>query len=313
MAAPDQLSESMFRRGGDRFHTVYQLRGDMYKLVQFYSDIPRFGPGPREAQQHHDKKLDATYSRAKRELLELALCNPWDYFVTLTLDEKKQDRFDLDAWFKRFSQWVRDQRKKGLRCAYLLVPEQHKDGAWHAHGFLSGNFDVVAFKDLAAQGMPLPDKLRNSDYLNWPLYQNIFGNCSLGPVRDPVACGFYITKYITKDMSRCVEKVGKHLYYRSQGLLKAHKYGAFVNRDPYIDSFLRNKYDFCATGIIQPIEGWDSHLAGDIIEVLGGSCCGSDVKLFEGLDFGTASSAPSSAEMEADDYWDFTQLVIAGM
>ena len=294
----------MFRRGGDRLHTVYQLRGNMYKIVQLYRDDIRFGPGPREKQQHHDNKLDSSYSRAKREVLEYALCNPWDYFVTLTLDKDKRDRFDLDGWHKVFRQWVADQRKKGLICKYLLIPEQHKDGAWHAHGFMSGNMDVVRFSQLAAEGVSMPDHLRYSDYFNWPLYQEKFGFCSLGPIHDPVACSFYVTKYITKDMSRCVSQVGKHLYWASRPLQKANKFGSFVNRDPYIDSFLRNKYDFCATGLVQPRAGWDSFVAGDIIEALGGDCFCACSSLLEAFDF------QSSAEKSADDYAVFTQLAI---
>lgn len=309
MDQKEVLNNAMFRRGGDRYHTVYQLRGDMYKIVQLYQDMPRLGPGPKENQQHHDKKLDSSYSRAKRDVLEYALCNPWDWFVTLTLDKEKQDRFDLEGWHERFLQWVLDQRKKGLICKFLLIPEQHEDGAWHAHGFFSGNMEVVSFKDMAAAGLPVPDYLRSSDYFNWPLYQDKFGFCSLGPIRDPVACGFYVTKYITKDMSRCVSQVGKHLQWHSRGLIKAHKYGAFVNRDPYIDSLLCNKYDFCATGMIQPAAGWDQYVAGDIIEALGGGCFSSGTLLFESFDF-ESNAAPSPAEVAADDYFVFTQLAI---
>lgn len=243
--------------------------------------------------------MDSSYSRAKRTLLELALCNEWDYFVTFTLDQTKQDRFNLDDWYKRFYEVVKYQRKAhSLNCKYVFVPELHQDGAWHAHGLFKGNMELVPFRELAAQGLPVPDKLRNSDYLNWLLYQNTFGFCSFGRIRDPIASGFYMTKYITKELANCVQDVGKHLYYASQGLNRANKVGSMLVRSDYIDSLLTNKYEFCATGMVQPSEGWYSELVHEMIDqfpVPG-------AQPFQVFDF-KGSAEPGPAEQEADDFY----------
>ena len=61
----------------------------------------------------------------------------------------------------------------------------------------------------------------NSDYMNWPDYQQKFGFCSLGPVKHPIATAFYITKYVSKDLSLRGKDVGKHLYFHSRPLKKA--------------------------------------------------------------------------------------------
>lgn len=251
---------------GDRLHTVYQLTGSLYKIVQFYRETPPLRL-TRSQGQHYDHKLEASFSRSKRVLLELALCNDWDYFVTLTLDEGKVDRFNLDSWYSKFYEMIKYQTKThGLSVKFVLVPERHKDGAWHAHGLFKGNMDLVSFDDLAAAGRPIPLNLLGNGYYNWPLYQERFGFCSFGLIRNHLAAGFYMTKYITKDLCNCVETVGKHLYYASQGLYRSNRLGSFVVRSDYIDSLLNNKYEFCATGIVQPSEGWYSEFVNDLIE-----------------------------------------------
>lgn len=96
-------------------------------------------PLPREAgkkSEGDDAKRSATRARAK--LRRLALANGFDYFVTLTLDPQKIDRYDGAAIVKKLSTWCDNMtRRHGLR--YILIPEQHQDGAWHFHGFMAGD------------------------------------------------------------------------------------------------------------------------------------------------------------------------------
>ncbi len=296
-----------FDDSGLRPHTVWRFNDRIYKVVQFYSFVDHLGPGPREQQSHHDKKLDSSISRAKRGVLEYGLCNSWDYFCTFTLDKSRWDRFDLAKWKKAFSQWLRDQRKKGYEVQYLLVPELHDNGAWHMHGLLSGinSSDVVPFKELALQGVPLPSKLRNSSYSNWMPYAKKFGHCSLGPIRNPVAVSHYILKYLSKDLSRCVTQLGADMYYHSNGLKRPEKFVEFVDRDPEIDSLLNKKYDFCATGLVQPIDDFQflTQCAG---YDWANFCCP-----FEPLNLSDSQpSAPDPAELEADAWHDFIQLSV---
>lgn len=296
--------------GEDRYHAVYRYTDEIYKVVQWYKVMARFGPGPPENQKHHDKKLDSSISRSKRVILEKALCNPWEWFCTFTIAESKYDRKNLENWRDTFTQWIRDERKKGKHIQYLLVPEQHeKGGAWHAHGFFSGlsESDLISFKDMdkagyrSPEGRRLPLKLRNSDYMNWPAYQEKFGFCSFGRIKNPVAAGFYITKYITKDNDRRVQKVGLHSYYCSRNLAGATKHIDFYGRDPWIDSLLVNKYDFCATGMTHVADRCDWSFCMDFI----------DFKDLLPLDMGaTYEEEKTAPELEADAYYDFEQLVL---
>lgn len=76
--------------------------------------------------------------RARAKLRRLALTNDFQWFVTLTLDKSKVDRYDPKAIMKVMNRWLDNMvRRKGLR--YILVPELHKDGAFHFHGFFAAD------------------------------------------------------------------------------------------------------------------------------------------------------------------------------
>lgn len=296
--------------GEDRSHSVYRFTDEIYKVIQWNRVVNHFGPGPAELQKHYDTKLDASVSRSRRMILEKALCNSWDWFCTFTISEDKFDRQNLIVWRDSFTQWMRDQRKKGFSIQYLVVPEQHGDGSWHAHGFLSGipEMELISFRDMdkngyrTSNGKRLPKKLRFSNYMNWPSYQKKFGFCSLGKIKNSVAAGFYITKYITKDNDRMVKEVGLHSYYSSKGLNVAEKHVDFFGRDPEIDRLLVNKYEFCSTGMTHIRDNCDWTFCQNYI----------DFASLDPLEISGYSEDKSPAELEADSYYDFEQMTLYG-
>lgn len=97
---------------------------------------------------------DRARRRARAKVRDLALCNRFEWFVTLTLDRSKVDRYDMSAIERRLSRWLDNAvRRRGVR--YVLVPERHKDGAIHFHGLMSGNLDFVDSGHKDAQGHPI--------------------------------------------------------------------------------------------------------------------------------------------------------------
>ena len=96
-------------------------------------------PNPREAgKASQGADMERSMRRARAKLRRLALANQFEYFVTLTLDPEKIDRYDSKAVIKALGQWADNMvRRNGLR--YILVPERHQDGAIHFHGFLAGD------------------------------------------------------------------------------------------------------------------------------------------------------------------------------
>lgn len=80
--------------------------------------------------------------RARAQVREIALASDFSYFVTLTLNKEKVDRYDMDAITKKLNVWLDNQvRRHGL--AYVLVPERHWDDAIHFHGFFNDALKAV--------------------------------------------------------------------------------------------------------------------------------------------------------------------------
>lgn len=111
-----------------------------YELAEDFSRPGRGGPEP--AKREKGKKSDGenmlrSMRRARANLRRMALANDFDFFVTLTLDPARIDRYDGAAVTKALGRWCDNMvRRHGLR--YILVPERHKDGAFHFHGFMAG-------------------------------------------------------------------------------------------------------------------------------------------------------------------------------
>lgn len=183
--------------------------------------------------QSHDNKLSSALSRARSSIREYSLCNRWQYFFTFTIDGEKWARYGeaaLRVFLQNLLEWFHSLRKhKYPHLRYLLVPEQHADGAWHFHGLISG-----------IKGFPFPPgaprKLLEKGYLNWPDFQQRYGWCSLGSVKDPVAVSHYVAKYITKSTVELASMKGLHTYYHSRGLLRSLPVGYVYHESLSLDS-----------------------------------------------------------------------------
>lgn len=162
----------------------------------------------------NDEKLSNNISRARSKVKELVLCNPWDYWCTFTLDKTKYDRYNLKGYVKGLGEFLHSYNRRcdpADKVKYLLIPEMHKDGAWHMHGFI--------------KGIKEQDVYRNSNgYLSWRQYNDKFGFISMKRIEGEDAIeklSSYMLKYMTKEISNTVKELGAHSYYSSQGLQTA--------------------------------------------------------------------------------------------
>lgn len=171
------------------------------------------------------EKSERSLSRSKSTLLELAYCNNWDWFFTGTIDKQKMDRYNLNEFKKKFSQFIRDLRKK-YKCdiAYLFVFEMHKDGAWHVHGFLR-SLPISLLHRFAIgdkMGKYIAEKVRSGrEVYSWPEYSKKFGFNDIEPIRDFDRSVSYILKYISKAINDNPFELEKNLFIHSHGLKKA--------------------------------------------------------------------------------------------
>lgn len=174
----------------------------------------------------NEKKLSNNVSRARNKIYELASCNPWDLFVTLTIDSNKFDRQDLEKYHKSFVIFLRDYGKKyGIKIKFLLIPELHSDGkSWHIHGLFYGlpTSHLHQFQIGDTMGLKVAEKVKNGDIVyKWTPYENKFGWCVLEPIKNHEAVSKYIVKYINKDLEKSVTDLNAHLYYHSRNLNEA--------------------------------------------------------------------------------------------
>lgn len=158
--------------------------------------------------------------RARNAVRDLALSNEFRYFVTLTLDQTKIDRYDIRAITKKLRTWADNAvRRKGLK--YILVPELHRDGAVHFHGFFNDALAAVDSGTLSNGGKPrrprseaerarLIEKGWHVVY-NLPAWSLGFTTAIelYGEKRQAVA---YVLKYISK-AAETTGKIGGRWYY----------------------------------------------------------------------------------------------------
>lgn len=202
---------------------------------------PLDDPLPDEPKE--PERLANNLSRARSTIFELAICNPWEYFITFTLDPKKYNRTDLKKFSKDLSRFVRNYRAKyKVDVKYLLIPETHSDHeSWHMHGFLMGlPEDHLRPFTLDEK---LPRYIRNKLLLDqtvyeWNAYRKKFGFCDIEPIHNLEAASKYITKYVTKSFDSGVIESGGHLYYASQKLRRA----TVIAKGQFTDSNL--EFDF---------------------------------------------------------------------
>ena len=142
--------------------------------------------------------------RARAAVRDLARCNPMTHFITLTFDPHKvASRYDPAEVVRKTCQWADNQAKRrGVK--YILIPEHHKDGAIHFHGFCSAGLPMVdsGHKDTAGHKV-------------WNVSGWSYGfSTAIELYGDYAAAVSYVCKYIGKQ----ADKIGGRWYYSGGGL-----------------------------------------------------------------------------------------------
>ena len=173
------------------------------------------------------EKLSNSLSRSRSTVWALAICNPWDYFCTFTIDGCKHDRYDLCSTYAAFAKWINNFNSRA-ECSvrYLIVPEPHRDGAWHFHGLLFGLPKLYLTPFTLEDNIPirLKSMIKSGRHIfNWPAYAQRFGFVTLEPIIDSERCAAYLSKYITKELQHSSIELNHHVYYCSHGLNRGER------------------------------------------------------------------------------------------
>lgn len=180
----------------------------------------------KEVEEENSQKnmnLERAARRARKKLYDFCACNlDLQFFVTLTLDEQKIDRYDYTEIVKKLNTWLDNNvRRRGLK--YVLVAEHHKDGAVHFHGLFNDALERVdSGHTTMSAGM---------EKIIYNLPRWAFGfSTAIEVTGDRENICKYVTKYITKGLAdRKLDKVGGRWFYHG-GDLKSPQF-EYTNSD----------------------------------------------------------------------------------
>lgn len=152
--------------------------------------------------------LSRSVSRSVAVIMDYALNNEFDYFVTFTYDFKKYDSNKIEVVKKTIANFRRKLNRLG--GSYILVPELHpnsKDGIpkFHLHGLIRcDKLNIINSGYTTKYGFPIY-YIKNWSY-------GYTTACKITNVE-------YVTKYISKYMSKDLIKTKyAKRYYCSKGL-----------------------------------------------------------------------------------------------
>lgn len=170
----------------------------MFKIVVYKEPKPFIVPdfrtiGKRRNVSDQDyKPAISSLRRSKTTVQDIVLCNKFDLFCTFTFDPRKVDRYNFSECSSCMRRWLSHQRERSLKYGrelkYLIIPEQHKDGAWHFHALLSGYSSTL--RDTGLKTSQLRTIYNITSFR--------LGFTTAVKIDSMAGVSTYITKYITK-------------------------------------------------------------------------------------------------------------------
>lgn len=150
--------------------------------------------------------------QVKTKIKDYVLCNEFTHFWNLTQDEKiVGDRHNDEIALNNLSDFLRATRvrakRKGIEFGYIFVPERHKSGALHFHGFTYG---YVGNLDDSGH------KWKGKTVYNCKQWK--YGFSDVTEIADRKKAANYCTKYITKEFVEQGLGKNKKKYWSSRGL-----------------------------------------------------------------------------------------------
>jgi len=179
-----------------------------------------------------EEKLERSKRRTYTAVKDIALSNVFELFATFTF---KANRYDDEVSRKKMVGWLKRQRKQDKQFQYLIVSELHKrceecvenkvmvcihdkrPKALHFHALVNGYTGKLVRAINKKTGSPLVKGRRMVyDFPNFTLGNSevyIIGDTE----EDRIKSGFYLLKYLKKDMPTFKSK---KRYWNSRGLNK---------------------------------------------------------------------------------------------
>lgn len=269
------LLKSMFEKNKDlkfkEISSYAKVYPDFVKIVKYnrpivFTNFQDRGTSAFLTNEENDEEndyLEKSINRTKTRISDYVLCNNFTHFVTFTFDQKnskvktEENRHDLLKMSKLLITWVNSEqinhfRRHGQRFKYLIVPERHKNGAWHFHAIFEDykneieDFYSPKNKYLTVDEIRSKNKKPKNQRGFLPRYN--LGRSEIAPIKDKTKMSSYIKKYITKEL--ITEKFKKR-YWCSKNLKSPEVIENIVESSTIIPKkYIFKKYDYHKVYII---------------------------------------------------------------
>lgn len=153
--------------------------------------------------------------RARRTVVDYALCNEFDFFGTITLDDKKVGAENVTNYIymqKELSQALEIyKRDYAPALEYLFVPELGENtGRLHFHFLIKGIDKTHLYRN-------------EYNKLDWHFFRSRFGFINIKPIKKTNTDRMSVAKYCSKYITKSGVKLGKMRYFCSKTLSKPIK------------------------------------------------------------------------------------------
>lgn len=220
---------------------VQKIETDDFTTYKIYTDIfnipdNKGNTGKRGKAVNKEKSIAESVRRAKTKIKGYILANNWEYWATQTFDPKRVDRFDLDTIIMTYNKRLQNiKSRKYDNLQWLIVPEQHKDKAWHLHMFINGipkDKIVYSGKNYYNDKNQFVRRIYNwIDTIEYGFNDYVY----IGDINaiEKRKIANYIMKYITKDLARV--RFNKKMYWCTRGLHEPEKENILLHPDELED------------------------------------------------------------------------------
>lgn len=176
------------------------LRG--YELIHYNEKLDRESSEFRERNYTYESA-----QRTKRQIIDYGLSNKWSYMVTITIDSQKKDRYQYDKTTKQLLKFLKNYKQNhDSNLKYIIVPEQHKDGAIHYHGLIQISDKHLTFKKQRQLAFIYEHSILLKSF-GFNEFTKIYNHTEF--------VTYYISKYITKSLT---ERFTSQRFYASLNL-----------------------------------------------------------------------------------------------
>lgn len=171
--------------------------------------------------------------RTKRLLEKLLDMNDFDWFCTLTFDDKKIKRTDDEAIYSAYVKFIHNIKMQFPALRYITVLERHDDGVIHFHMVIGGvpwqklglvnSGKVCCHWATKKNGICSPEYYNRTKHLyeikdtdGLPVYNItsfIYGYTTATRIASKEKCNSYIKKYISKGLGSSTNIFKKRFYY----------------------------------------------------------------------------------------------------